>query len=124
MEPHTILINSLQKASEFHTKITQGESFYLLALEYSPDEGSNKSLGYFGKVRRRYCPPEIQEQVFNASLEEVSPPLQTKQGYQLYKITGIFTAAFDGCKSNIEFEIAARVMERLRDDTQIVFPGD
>lgn len=122
VELYTILVDSLQKASELYTKITQGESFYLLALEHSLDEGSNKFMGYLGKVQRRYCPPEIQEQVFNASLGEVLPPLQTKQGYQLYKITGILPATFDGCKSNIEYEIVGGVLEGLKNEAEIVFP--
>ncbi len=122
VELYTILVDSLQKAQELYSKITQGESFYLLALEHSLDERSNKSLGYLGKVTRHYCPPEVQEAVFNASLGEVLPPLQTKRGYQLYKITGIFPANFQQCKSNIEFEIASRVMEGLRDDAEIIFP--
>lgn len=82
-----ILVDSEEDARNILQRIKHGESFSVLAKEFSKDKGSAKNggdLGFFGRGR---MVPEFERVAFSLKTGEVSNPVQTRFGYHIIKLT-------------------------------------
>lgn len=82
-----ILVQTLTEAMDYHSKITHGEDFSLVAKNFSrcPSGQNGGDLGVFG--RGQMVKP-FEDAAFNLGIGQVSTPVQTQFGYHLIQRTG------------------------------------
>lgn len=81
-----ILVDSENQAWALKSRITEGESFEVLAQKYSqcPSKEKGGDLGYFN---RGQMVPEFEKVAFETPIGEVSDPVKTRFGWHLIKVT-------------------------------------
>ena len=77
-----ILVDSLEKANDLKTKITNGADFGQLAMTESKCP-SGKSGGNLGAFTRGQMVKPFEDASFNAPIGTVTDPVQTQFGYHL-----------------------------------------
>ncbi len=78
-----ILLTDETLVDEVVQKLSNGEEFANLAIEYSQDPSSamnGGSLGFFAKGK---MPPAFEEKVFSMQKGEISEPIKTQRGYHI-----------------------------------------
>lgn len=84
---YQIVVSYDKLAQELFYQIEEQEiSFYEAAHLYDTDERRRKQCGYEEKLYRWRLKPDIAAVVFNAQPGELIGPLQTEQGYHLFKV--------------------------------------
>lgn len=80
-----ILVEKEEQAWALKSRITEGESFEVLAKQYSlcPSKEKGGDLGYFVKGQ---MVPEFENAAFSTPIGEVSDPVKTRYGWHLIKI--------------------------------------
>jgi len=81
-----------KKAEEIKAKLDKGEKFEDLATKYSQDPGSKKlggDIGFFGKGS---LDPNYEKTMFEMKVGEISPPILSKFGFHIIKLTDIHAA--------------------------------
>ena len=79
--------NNLIEANKIYQRLTAGESFEKLAVEFSKDPGSGSKggdLGYFGKGM---MVKEFEDACFSGSVGVVQKPVKSNYGYHIIKVT-------------------------------------
>ncbi|MFT7306173.1 MAG: peptidyl-prolyl cis-trans isomerase D [Candidatus Azotimanducaceae bacterium] len=93
------------KADEVYERIKNGEDFSELAKTESDDFGSRLTGGDLGFTEQGAFLPEFELAAYDLALNQVSPPVQTDQGFHLIKVLGIeeaVTPAFDEIRAELE----------------------
>ena len=122
VELYSIRLDSLEKAEELYAQITEeGKNFHVLAMEHSLDEGSRPMAGYIGKVSRAEVTAEIEAAVFNAQPGEVTDPIKTEKGYNLFKVSAFYPANLEQERENIRFQLFQNLLTRLRAEAKITY---
>ncbi|MFH1336851.1 MAG: peptidylprolyl isomerase [Candidatus Zixiibacteriota bacterium] len=67
--------------------LKQGEGFEDVAAKISEDEKTKKTGGDLGLIKIEDLSPEISEYVSKLKLNEISSPIHTSYGYEIFKIT-------------------------------------
>lgn len=80
-----ILVQTEAQAIILETKIKNGESFEVLAKEYSMCSSAQNGgdLGYFG---RGQMVPQFENTAFNMAIGEISEPVKTQFGWHIIKV--------------------------------------
>lgn len=73
-------------AWEIYRSASLGESFEKLANKYSEDPGSNKKGGEYLNIKKGVFVKEIEKEVNNLKVNELSKPFITDYGYTLIKL--------------------------------------
>ena len=79
-----ILVEKLSLATEIHERITKGESFAKMAVQYSID-GTRKRGGDLGFFGRGMMVREFEQAAFALDIGQVSPVVKTQFGYHIIK---------------------------------------
>lgn len=99
-----ILVATIEEADEVLSKLNSGESFEVLAKEFSLDTsnaGNGGDLGYFGKG---VMVQPFEDVAFRLAVGEVSEPVETTFGYHIIKIfdkKAAEKATLEGAKETI-----------------------
>jgi peptidyl-prolyl cis-trans isomerase D len=98
-------------------KLDAGESFEVLAKEYSSDTGSADSGGDLGYFQRDVMEPAFEDAAFALSnIGDVSEPVKTEFGYHLIKLTDIKSdegATFADVKEQVELQYRKQNAEEM-----------
>lgn len=94
-------------AESLRERILAGESFSKLAEEYSADEHSAPRGGDVGWVHREELPEQIDEYIWTAPLNEISPLIPTPYGVHIVMVVDRQIAAAE----EYERELKERVLE-------------
>ena len=123
VELYSIRVDSKEKAEEIYARITdEGENFHVLAMEYSLDDKSRPMGGYVGKVSRNDLSAEIESAVFSAEAEEITSPIKTEKGYNLFKVATFYSANLNEQKEVIRFKLFDRIVAKFRAEATISYP--
>jgi len=79
-----------QQAEDVLARAQAGESFYVLAIQFSEDNGSKQKGGDLGSFGKGRMVKPFEEAVFGATREGVVPRLiETQFGYHIINVTGL-----------------------------------
>ncbi|THF77520.1 peptidylprolyl isomerase [Cohnella fermenti] len=95
-------------AQELRFRLQEGESFHLLAREYSSDEATARAGGYAGLVGREDLTPEAAADVFGAEAGSVLGPYGKKNEYLLYLVEKLYPAELNEA---VEADIRSRLLQ-------------
>lgn len=75
-----------KKVSEVKNKLNAGENFYHLIEEFSncPSVKNNGNLGY---VQKGQFIPQLEDEIFECEIGEITGPIETEFGYHFIKVT-------------------------------------
>lgn len=120
---YSMRLCSKELAEELYALITEeGENFHLLTMKYSTDDESRPKGGYIGKMRRHELGAEIEAAVFNAEAGEVIGPIETENGYNLFKVGAVYPASLEEEKENIRYLLFGILLNRLRGEAKVIYP--
>lgn len=80
-----IVTDTLEKATELHERLLDGENFAKVAINHSlsPDRAKGGDIGYFA---RGTFPKEFDEVCFNLEKGDISPVVKSDYGYHIFKL--------------------------------------
>jgi parvulin-like peptidyl-prolyl isomerase len=97
---YQILVPYEKLAQELFYQIEEEEiSFFEAAHLYDIDEKRRNLCGYEGKLYRWSLKPEIATAIFSAKPGEIVGPLQTEQGYHLFRVEEFIHAELTPARS-------------------------
>lgn len=79
--------NNLNEANKLYQRLTAGESFEKLAVEYSKDPGSGSKGGDLGYFSKGMMVKEFEDACFSGNVGVVQKPVKTNYGYHIIKVT-------------------------------------
>ena len=106
-----ILVPSKDTADMLVTKLAGGASFDQLAYDHSIDPQAKRSRGDLGFIQYGSMPnvPEFEEAIFALDVNEVSPPVKSRYGYHVIKVTdrqpNEGRAEFEKVKENLDRQL-------------------
>lgn len=106
---------ALEKIKDIQGKLEQGESFEVLAKEYSDDEGSAQSGGSLGLSAKGVYVSDFENALFSLSVGDVSKPIKTEFGYHLIRLDQVESndvPTFDDMKDMLQ----ARLLKQKADE--------
>lgn len=77
------------KAASLHQRLNQGESFDVLAKEFSDDPGSAEQGGDVGWITRGLMAKAFEDRAYTLEQGKVSEPVRTPFGFHLIEVTEI-----------------------------------
>jgi hypothetical protein len=82
-----IVVSDQAQAQSIYDRLSSGEDFETVATEVYSATGSasNIDLGWFGVSTLE---PETEKQVFNMQIGQISEPIQTTSGWEIYQVLG------------------------------------
>ena len=83
------LATALEKVKDIKAKIDKGQSFAILAQEFSDDPGSKINGGDLGFFKKGDMVPEFDKVAFSLKKGEISDPVKTAYGYHLIRVTDL-----------------------------------
>ncbi len=104
------------KAEKISAQIASGESFEVLAKEYSDDIGSASQGGSLGFAAKGAYLPEFDDALFALTKGAVSQPILTEYGYHLIKLEDVQVQpvpTFEEMRFSLEADIKADKVETL-----------
>lgn len=81
-----IVVGSKEKANEVKKLLDDGKDFDTLIKQYSKDFLAKSRGGDMGWVRAGSAEPAVEQQVFATKIGEVTSPIQTRFGWQIFKV--------------------------------------
>jgi len=99
-----------QKAKDIHKRIVGGEDFGEMAKRYS-DGPTAKDGGELGTFERGQTPKEIEDAVFPLNKGGVTDVIQTRTGFEIYKVLDHFQAGLQPL-DKVEDEISNKLYEQ------------
>jgi parvulin-like peptidyl-prolyl isomerase len=78
---------AIAKALQIRAKLKQGGDFAAIAKQYSDDAGSAVRGGSLGEIAHGMLPAELDKVVFELPVGEVSPPVPSRYGIHIFKVT-------------------------------------
>lgn len=118
------------KAEEIYKELQKNPgSFAEVARKQSQDTGSAARGGDLGRIARGTMKdvPEFEEAAFRLKAGEISPPVETKYGYQIVRVTDIKpaqTKSFEEVRAQIEGELKKQVASRRYAELAEKFTND
>jgi parvulin-like peptidyl-prolyl isomerase len=123
-----------KKITALRERVLKGEDFAKVAAEAS-DSPSKANGGLIGPFARADLSPQLQQMIDSMKQGEVTTPLRTTRGYQIFKLETVKTAAlqpFDSVRDLIADKVAAartqtemrRFLARLRSQAIIEWKND
>ncbi len=82
-----ILVASEEDANKMLDQLRQGKNFEELAQQYSVDSLSGAKGGDLGKFGRGDLRPDLEKEIFNLKIGEISGIIKTELGYHIIKRT-------------------------------------
>ena len=79
--------NNLNEANKLYQRLTAGESFEKLAVEYSKDPGSGSKGGDLGYFSKGMMVKEFEDACFSGNVGVEQKPVKTNYGYHIIKVT-------------------------------------
>lgn len=119
IETYHILVFSESRGQAALGEIKDGKNFKEAARKYSEDTLTKANGGYLGFRKKEDFPEEIREQVFALQIGEVSRPLKTPTGFEIYKCLNKSPQKiipYDIAKKRIERTITEEKKEILFED--------
>ncbi len=98
---------ALAKAREIRQKLLAGADFATMAKKYSQDPGTRDKGGDLGLFSRGQMIPEFEKAVFKLKVGEISPPIRTRFGYHIVRVSARIPAQVQPYK---------KVKEQVRKD--------
>jgi peptidyl-prolyl cis-trans isomerase D len=105
-----------KRAKDIHEKVVAGGGFSELAKEVSEDKLSAEKGGDLGFISPGDMDPAFEKMLFSLSVDGISDPVKTPQGYHILKLTEIKPEkikSFDEAKAEVEKEYRQRQAEQL-----------
>ncbi|HET7697504.1 MAG TPA: peptidylprolyl isomerase [Vicinamibacterales bacterium] len=123
-----------QKITGLRERVLKGEDFAKVATEAS-DSPSKANGGLIGPFARADLSPQLQQMIDTMKQGEITAPLRTARGYQIFKLETLKGAAlqpFDAVRDLIADKVAAartqtemrRFLARLRSQALIEWKND
>lgn len=88
---------ALQLANEAVARLRAGESFESVHQQY----GDNPESGDLGTLRRDSVPPELAEPIFSLDDGEVSDPIESAWGFQVFQVVSRDVPSFEEVESQL-----------------------
>jgi peptidyl-prolyl cis-trans isomerase D len=110
------LATAENKAKDIHAKIVAGADFIKTAKEISEDRLSSENGGDLGLISPGDMDPAFEKALFSLSVESISEPIKTPQGYHILKLTEVKPEkqkSFEEAKAEIEKEYRQREAEQI-----------
>ena len=104
------------KIAEIQQRLTKGESFEVLAKEFSQDPGSAANGGDLGFAGPGVYDPVFETAVYGLKQDQVSEPVRTSFGYHLIKLLGVEAPevpSFASLKDKLTHDLKTQQVERL-----------
>jgi peptidyl-prolyl cis-trans isomerase D len=104
------------RAKEAHKKVNAGDDFSKIAKEFSEDKLSAEQGGDLGFISPGDMDPAFEKALFSLSVNSISEPIKTAQGYHLLKLNEVRPAAtksFTEAKAEVEKEYRQRQAEQV-----------
>jgi peptidyl-prolyl cis-trans isomerase D len=79
---------NLEQANDIYNRLTAGEDFGQLAIQYSTDPGSAQNGGDIGWFTKGQMVPEFEKASFEGRVGVVQKPVKSSYGYHIIKVTG------------------------------------
>jgi parvulin-like peptidyl-prolyl isomerase len=133
-KPEADLPKLKKLADEIQARATKGENFAKLAQRYSAGQTASDG-GYIGFFKKGSLSPELEKVVFKLSEGEVTPVLNTDNGYLILKVDTVHHAgqqSFAEARQEIEYRLYQQKLQpelrhylaRLRGEAYIIVkPG-
>jgi parvulin-like peptidyl-prolyl isomerase len=80
-----IIVNDQTQAQSIYNRLTNGENFESVATEVYSGTTNTIDLGWFGKDT---LDPNAQNPVWNMQIGQISEPIQTANGWEIYQVLG------------------------------------
>jgi parvulin-like peptidyl-prolyl isomerase len=123
-----------QKIEETRARLLKGEDFATVAKEVSAS-ASKANGGLIGPFSHDDMSPQLQAMIDKMKPGDITPPIRTPRGYQLFKLESLTAAAlqpFDSVRDLIADKVAAartqtemrKFLARLRTQAIIEFKND
>ena len=123
-----ILVETEEEARDIKEKIARGEDFAEMAKKHSRDPGTKANGGLLGFFSQGQMVPAFEKAAFNADINDVSEPVQSRFGWHLIlveekrqKPLPKFDEVKDRILNGMIHQEAQAVAKRLRDNAQITF---
>jgi peptidyl-prolyl cis-trans isomerase D len=110
------LATAESKAKDIYAKIVAGADFIKIAKEVSEDKLSSENGGDLGMISPGDMDPVFEKALFSLSVDSISEPIKTPQGYHILKLTGVKPEkqkSFEEAKTEIEGEYRQREAEQV-----------
>lgn len=111
-----IVVASLEEAQELRKRLDAGEPFEELARKHSTDATSAKNGGDLGWIGDKDVPPDFAP-VLSLARGDVSPPLSSKFGYHLVRVTDTAPPqplAFEAARDDIRKRLLQQKQRKRR----------
>lgn len=123
VELYSIRVETLEQAQELSAQITEeGANFHVVAMEHSTDEETRPRGGYVGTLARSDVTAAIEAAVFQAQAGDIVGPLQTDNGYNLFKVSAVHKADLEAERDGIQLQVFADLVARLKAEATIHYP--
>jgi parvulin-like peptidyl-prolyl isomerase len=104
-----IVVADEPTAQEVHKRLKAGESFYLLAQNFSIDP-TKVTGGAVGNIKRGHFPASVEESVWALKKHEITPPLKTSFGWVIVQLDA---DEIPGKKAELTKEISDQIRKQL-----------
>ncbi|MBX7172247.1 MAG: peptidylprolyl isomerase [Pyrinomonadaceae bacterium] len=107
-----------EKIKKIYQLLKEGSDFFSVAYKYSEDDYRIMG-GDYGWIHRGQLVPELEQIVFNAKVNELSEPLQTSFGWQVFKVGEIRPEkqmSFEEAKEKIKEGLHKQRIRQVRID--------
>ncbi len=105
-----VLLESREQAEQMKAKIDAGElTMFQVAADHSIAPGAKQQLGEVGWVAQGRAQPALDEIIFKLEPGEIGGPVESTEGWHLFKVLDVTDAKFDDFK-----DAATRKLTRRR----------
>jgi parvulin-like peptidyl-prolyl isomerase len=120
---YSIRVDSQAKAAELQSQITdEGANFHVLAMEHSLDGDSRHLGGYVGHLTRGAMAASVEAAVFASRPPDIIGPIQTENGWNLFKVTKIHKPTLAESEDRIRLELMQQLIDRLVGEAAVSYP--
>lgn len=129
-EARHILVSDKKTAEEILAKLKKGESFEMLAKEYSEDEGAKDTAGYLGWSSPSSFVKPFGDALSKMKKDEVSKtPIQTQFGWHIIRVEDTrpqqvpaFEAVKDSIRHGLEQKKSAEYLHNVVEGSRVEYP--
>lgn len=109
-----------KKADMAYNRLVQGADFSVLARELSEDQATNEKGGVLPTLHSGNVNATVEELLSNMQPGELSPPIRTERGFQIFKLNAIeadplpLEEVSDRIRHTLEQDVERKEMEQLK----------
>jgi hypothetical protein len=111
-----------RQGRELMELIREGTSFACIAAQHATDERTANAGGCVGLLRRENVEPELESILFGAALNVPIGPVKTKEGYNIFLISGCGVPPIEQMKDAIVQTLFHQLPARLSASASIEYP--